>query len=105
MNVSNVVTITKTKWNTENHLGGNNLEDINKQDPKKDLDTHTRTGFFVPPYNQFFEETLDIFQTGRRKSEFFLNRKLTSVRIVFCWNKTFSTHFDCEYVRINRFFL
>ena len=40
-------------------------------------------------------------QTNLYKNEtFFHNGNLTSIRIVFCLNKTLFTHFDYDYVRI-----
>ena len=40
-------------------------------------------------------------QTGLIKSELFFHyRKLTSIRIVCRLNKTFLTHFDCDYFEL-----
>ena len=55
-------------------------------------------------YQIFSMENSKLFQTGLIR-ETFQNRKLTSIGVVFRLDKTFFTHFDCDYVQINCFFL
>ena len=61
--------------------------------------------FSVPPPSTFFEENLQKnVQTDLVQSEIlFHNRRLASIKTVFCLNKTFFTHMNCGYVRIHCF--
>ena len=55
-----------------------------------------------PPPPKFFESKVSLkVQTSLKKCKTsFHNRKITSIKIVFCLTKTFSTQFDYNYVLI-----
>ena len=52
---------------------------------------------FIAEPSKCYEKNLQsVFQTGRSEIDFFQNRKMTSIRIVFRLNKTFFTLFGNE---------
>ena len=59
------------------------------------------SSFLFPPPPKFLKEiSLKLYTRLIKSKTFFHYRKLTSIRVVFCLNKTLFTHFDYNYARI-----